>query len=153
GVYYGRQFVDNMFQGTDDTLALTIQSLDTATESLELTKVTIGDVNAGLETVEEAALNISKTITDTRPLLDQVGVVVSHNAPQTLEAVQASIPNIAEVAGAIDQAMPTLSAFSINENFMGFSLDYNLGIDYAPPVPFDETFDDLGAGLEGLPEE
>src|SRR5690606_32014285 len=95
GVYYGRQFVDNMFQGTDDTLALTIQSLDTATESLELTKVTIGDVNAGLETVEEAALNISKTITDTRPLLDQVGVVVSHNAPQTLEAVQASIPNIA----------------------------------------------------------
>lgn len=153
GVYYGRQLVDDLFKGTDDTLALTIQSLDTATDSLELTKATIGDVNAGLETVEGAALNISKTLTDTRPLLDQVGVVVSQNAPQTLEAVQGAIPNIAEVAGAIDQALLTLSDFRIDEQIMGFAFNYDLGINYEPTVPFDETFEALGSGLDGLPEE
>jgi methyl-accepting chemotaxis protein len=153
GVYFGRQWVDNLFSGVDETLTLTLQSLDTAIDSLELTKATISDVNDGLETVEEAALNIGKTITDTRPLLDQVNVVVSQNAAQTVEAMQLAVPNIAEVAGAIDQTLITLNNFRIEEEILGFELNYDLGINYEPSVPFDETFDALGASLTGLPEE
>ena len=153
GVYFGRQLVDNVFGSVDETLTLTLDSLNTAEDSLELTKATIDDVNNGLETVEGAALNIGKTITDTRPLLDQVSVVVSHNAPQTVEAMQAAIPNLAEVAGTIDQTLITLNDFRIEEEILGFELNYDLGIDYEPTVPFDQAFDDLGTSLDGLPEE
>lgn len=153
GVYFGRQLVDNVFANMDETFTLMLDSMDTAEESLELTKATLGDVNNGLVTVEGAALNIGKTITDTRPLLDQVGVVVSQNAPQTVEAMQSAIPNIAEVAGTIDQTLITLNDFQIEEEILGFELNYDLGIDYAPTVPFDQAFDDLGASLDGLPEQ
>lgn len=152
GVYFGRQLVDDFFGGIDETLTLTLESLDTAVDSLELTKETLGDVNSGLETVEGAVLNVSKTITDTRPIVDQIGVVVSENTPDTIEAVQAAIPNIAAVAGSIDQTLITLNEFKIEEEFAGFALNYDLGINYQPTTPFDQTFVDLGNSLDGLPE-
>jgi len=152
GVYYGRQLVDNSFAGVDSSLELTSQSLDTAIDSLELAKTTIGDVNEGLDTVETAAVNIARTVDGTRPLIDQVAVVVSDNAPASVEAMQAAIPNSAQVAGAIDQTLITLSDFEIDQTIGTFNLNYDLGIDYAPAVPFDDTFEALGSSLDGLPE-
>lgn len=161
GIYFGRQAIDNAFGGIDSSLGLTSESLDTAVDSLELAKTTIGDVSTGLDTVEEAALNISKTITDTRPLLDQVSVVVAQDAPASIEAMQQAIPNIAAVASTIDQTLITLSNFQLDES-LGFNilgeeialpLSFDLGIEYNPTVPFDQTFSDLGASIEGLPEQ
>ena len=153
GIYFGWQAVDNTFSGLDDTLSLTSESLDTAVSSLDLAKVTIGDVNGGLDTVEIAALNVAKTVTDTRPLLDQVSVVVSQSAPASVEAMQEAIPALAEVAATIDQTLIALSRFRINEDILGFSLRYDLGIDYQPEVPFSRAFIGLGESLDGLPEE
>lgn len=153
GVYFGRQLVDSTFNGLDSTLELTSSSLDTAVSSLDLAKTTIGDVNNGLGTVETAALNIAKTVTDTRPLLDQVTLVVSENAPASVEAAQAAIPALANVAQTIDQTLVTLSGFKIDETIGTFRLQYDLGINYQPSVPFDEAFLLLGDSLEGLPEQ
>lgn len=153
GVFFGRQAVDSTFKGLDDALVLASQGLDTAVDSLELAKITLGDVNEGLETVEGAAINIAKTVTDTRPLLDQVSVVVSQNASGSVEAMQASIPALAEVAATIDQTLLTLSQFRIDEQILGFELKYDLGINYSPEIPFDQAFVGLGASLTGLPQE
>lgn len=153
GVFFGRQAVDATFKGLDDTLALATDGLDTAVASLELAKTTLGDVNSGLDTVEIATLNMAKTVTDTRPLLDQVSVVVSQNAPNSVEAMQASIPALASVAATIDQTLIILSQFRIDEVVFGIPLQYDLGIDYQPTVPFDQAFIGLGDSLDGLPEE
>lgn len=153
GVYFGRQAVDGTFGGVDETIGLTTKSLETAVSSLELAKATVGDVNDGLDTVEVAALDVARTVTDTRPLLDQVSVVVSSNAPASVEAMQTAIPALADVAATIDQTLITLSAFKIDENILGVPIQYDLGIDYAPKVPFDEAFVQLGDSLTGLPEE
>lgn len=153
GVFYGRQAVDSTFKGLDDTLVLASQGLDTAVNSLDLAKTTLGDVNTGLDTVGTAAINIAKTVTDTRPLLDQVSVVVSQNAPASVEAMQNSIPALAEVAATIDQTLITLSQFRIDQEILGVEFKYDLGIDYNPTVPFDQAFIGLGSSLEGLPEQ
>lgn len=153
GVFFGRQAVDATFKGLDDTLALATDGLDTAVASLELAKTTLGDVNSGLDTVEIATLSMAKTVTDTRPLLDQVSVVVSQNAPNSVEAMQASIPALASVAATIDQTLIILSQFRIDEVVFGIPLQYDLGIDYQPTVPFDQAFIGLGDSLDGLPEE
>ncbi len=153
GVFYGRQAVDSTFRGLDDTLELATQGLDTAVDSLELAKTTLGDVNTGLDTVETATLNMAKTVTDTRPLLDQVSVVVSQNAPASVEAMQSAIPALADVAATIDQTLLTLSQFRIDEEILGFQLQYDLGINYSPEIPFDQAFVGLGDSLDGLPQE
>lgn len=153
GVFYGRQAVDSTFRGLDDTLELATQGLDTAVDSLELAKTTLGDVNIGLDTVESATLNMAKTVTDTRPLLDQVSVVVSQNAPASVEAMQSAIPALANVAATIDQTLVTLSQFRIDEEILGFQLQYDLGINYSPEIPFDQAFVGLGDSLDGLPLE
>jgi hypothetical protein len=46
-----------------------------------------------------------------------------------------------------------LSQFRIDEEILGFDLQYDLGIDYQPEVPFDRAFIGLGESLDGLPEE
>lgn len=153
GVFFGRQAVDATFKGLDDTLVLATDGLNTAVASLELAKTTLGDVNNGLVTVEAATLNMAKTVTDTRPLLDQVSVVVSQNAPASVEAMQASIPALASVAATIDQTLLILSQFRIDEVIFGVPFQYDLGIDYQPEVPFDQAFIGLGDSLDGLPEE
>ncbi len=153
GVFFGRQAVDSTFAGLDETLVLATQGLDTAVDSLELANTTLGDVNDGLETVEGAVINIAKTVTDTRPLLDQVSVVVSENAPASVEALQGAIPALAGVAATIDQTLITLSQFRIDEEILGIPLQYDLGINYEPEIPFDQAFVGLGDSLAGLPEE
>ena len=159
-----RTAVDNIGSGLDTNLDLLIQSLDTVVDSLLLAKQTVTDVNSSLDTVEGTAVDLSQAIDDAQPLLDQVSGIVSTDVPDSIEAVQVAIPNMAEVAGAIDNTLITLSRFGIDESFdipnpfsndplYTFELQFDLGIDYDPTVPFDETVQQLGATTEGLPEE
>jgi hypothetical protein len=52
----------------------------------------------------------------------------------------------------IDRTLVTLNNFRIDEEILGFPLQYDLGVDYTPEVPFDQSVRELGEGLEGLPE-
>lgn len=135
------------------TMTITTDSLGTVEDTLSLAQTTIGDVNASLDTVEETADSLAKTLADTEPMLVQVTQIVSEDAPESIESVQAAIPNVAEVAGVIDDTLITLNNFKIDEEFLGFELKYDLGIDYEPAEPFDETVTELGNSLDGLPEQ
>jgi hypothetical protein len=66
--------------------------------------------------------------------------------------VQNAIPAVAEVAGVIDDTLLTLNDFKIEEEILGFELNYDLGVNYAPTVPFDETVSGLGTSLDGFPD-
>lgn len=159
-----RSTVDSIGVSLDTNLDLVSQSLDTIAESLTLAKQTVGDVNDGLVTIEETADDISLALTDTQPLLTEVGGIVSNDIPSSLDAVQASIPNMVEVAGAIDRTLTTLNNFAVDRSIdipnpfssqplYSFDLNFDLGIDYDPNVPFDQTVRDLGTSIEGLPEQ
>jgi len=147
------QVVDAVGSTLDSTLNITTDSLGTVENTLSLAQTTIGDVNASLDTVEVTADSLAKTLADTGPMLVQVTQIVSEDAPDSIEAVQAAIPNVAEVAGVIDDTLITLNSFKIDEKILGFELKYDLGIDYEPTVPFDETVTELGTSLDGLPEQ
>ncbi len=150
----GFRIVDSAIQGVISSLALTIQSLDTVDDSLELVKTTIAQTNQAIETVELTADTISTTLADTGPMLDQISTVLTGTAPDSIEAVQGTIPNLVVVAGAIDNTLTTLSNFSFDLNLGPFgSQSLNLGVEYDPEQPFDESIEALGASLEGLPEQ
>ncbi len=136
----------------DNTLALTVESLDTVQDSLALAKRTVEETNNGLDSVSALAADLGTTMEETRPLLDEVTAVTSEDVPASIRTMQAAIPNMAEAAAVIDSTLVTLSKFRIDQEILGFKIQYDLGINYDPSVPFDETVISLGSSMDGLPE-
>ena len=161
GSLYAAYFVGDALAdlgaGIRDNLAVASQSLATARNTLVLSRDTFSDVNGGLGTAVAATANASRTIGDSRPLIDNVSVVVSQEVPEAVEGIQNALPNMIEVGGVIDGTLRTLSSIgidrTINLPFGGsIPLQFDLGIDYAPAVPFDTTLRGFQASLDGLPE-
>jgi hypothetical protein len=161
GSLYAAYFVGDALAGLGagihDNLALAGQTLDTARTTLTLSRDTFSDVNGGLGTAVAATANASRTVGDSRPLIDNVGVVITQEVPEAVEGIQNALPNMIEVAGVIDSTLRTLSSIgidrTINLPFGGsIPLQFDLGIDYAPAVPFDDTLRGFQGSLDGLPE-
>lgn len=152
GLRATNNLIDQLGVALDNTLELTVTNLDNVHETLVVTKSSLREATVAIETVQITALDLSTTITETRPFLNSVNEVATQNVPGSLDAFQAAIPNIAEVAGGIDDAMTALSNFTFATQLLGVDLGFDLGIDYSPAVPFDETITELGASLEGLPD-
>jgi hypothetical protein len=155
--YYFGPALERISNGVDNGLVLTVETLETVSATLAQTQAVLVSINASLDTASQTTANLSKTVSDTVPLLDQVAVVVSDQLPENIEAIQAAIPNIAAVADVVDETLTRLAAFEINQTipipFNPIEIQYDLGIDYDPEVPFGDSMEQLGASLEGLPEE
>jgi hypothetical protein len=157
GAFYVGQAVDAVGEGLDNVLDITGDTLDAVSMTLEQTKATIVEANNALDTAAEATVNLSKTMNDMQPLMESTTKVVAQDVPANIEAIQATIPNIVQVAGVIDNVLTKLSDFGISQTipipFNPIELNFDLGIDYEPDEPFDETISALGDSLEGMPEE
>jgi len=157
GAFFVGQAVDAVADGLDNVLTFTTDTLGTVSLTLDQTKATIAEANNTLDTAAEATINLSRTVSNMGPVMDSTTKVVSQDVPGSIEAIQATIPNIVQVAGVVDLALTKLSEFGINQTipipFNPITLDFDLGIDYEPEEPFDETISALGDSLEGMPEE
>jgi chromosome segregation ATPase len=113
----------------------------------------VGLVETSLVTVEETADNLGQTISQTRPLLEQISVVASQDVPNGIEQFQAAIPDMAEAAAAIDTTLRTLNDFQIDTTIpiVNYPIEYDLGINYDPVQPFDQTVEEIGSSLENIP--
>lgn len=150
GIMVGRQVVDNITTQLQFALVSSSENLETTKETLLLSKTTLVDVYNGLSTVEQTAQNASVTIYQTGPLLDQVSQIASQDVPDSLDTVQAALPNIAEVATNIDSALKTIDAFQFNQSILGFPLQFDLGIDYNPPAPIEDSINQMSVSLDEL---
>lgn len=150
GTIYGHRLVGSAGEGLEESLDLTVQSLDTTEETLRLLKENVGQVNDGLDTVESVALNVSQAISETRPLLSEITLVVSHQVPDSLEAFQTAVPGMSQSAAVVDRTLMALSNLRVEREVLGFPIQFDLGIDYAPEVPFDESVKRIGESMEGV---
>lgn len=153
GAVVGRRLIAGIGNTLQANLQLTIQSLDTVNESLTLTRETIREIGIGLETLAVTGERAAGSLEDTRPMVAQISQVLTNDVAGSLETFQQSLPDMVEVARSIDETLTTLSNFRIDRTILGIPLRYDLGIDYDPEVPFAESVEELGASMEGLPEE
>jgi ABC-type transporter Mla subunit MlaD len=151
GAVYGYRLVDNVGDGLKSSLDLTSQSLDTVKETLLLAQTTVGQVNDGLDTVTSAVTDLSQTISQTRPLLGEITQIISHDVSNSVEAVQTAVPYMAQAAAAVDDTLTILSNLRIEQQILGFPIRFDLGIEYAPEVSFEESINQAGHSLEGVP--
>lgn len=152
GIVVGRQIVDEIGATMGQTLTKASDSLTTVQATLAQTKETSNELNQGLQTISQTAGNLSQTVGDAGPLLDQVSVVVTNDVPSSVEAVQMTIPDVAQAAGAIDDTMSLLSAFRLERRVFGIPIDFDLGIDYNPARPLDVTVLQLNDSLADMPD-
>lgn len=152
GTYVVWSMVDGLGVGLDNTLGITSDGLDTVANSLLLAKATVEDVTHSVDTVQITTGNLSTTISDTRPLLNQVTLVATEDVPNSIQAVQETMPNVAAVAGSIDDTLETLSTFEFSQSFLGIDIGFDLGIEYEPEEPFEESISQVGGSLDGVPD-
>lgn len=162
GLVFGRQAIDQVAVNLENSLQTTADSLDTVIHSLVLAQTTLADVGTTLGTASDTTETVATAVQESRPLLTQINTIATDQVPQTLEEVQTAIPNIAQVAGVVDNTLTTLNNFRLDESLtipnpfgpeINIPLQFDLGIDYTPTEPFDQTVNELGASLEGLPEQ
>lgn len=153
GIISGRQLVDAIGDSLRSNMTLTIDSLDTVRETLVLTKTTVAELETGLETATETAGSVSVALAETGPLLVESSLVVTQDVPQSIETLQDSMPGLIEVSGAIDSTLRTLSGFAVSRTILGIPLSFDLGVEYDPDIPFDQSVRELGASLEGMPQQ
>lgn len=157
GAYFAGDVLSKAAADISANLTLAADSLDTAADTLELSRNSINDVVLGLNTAVEATASASRTLNESRPLIDNVAAVTTQEVPEAVEGIQNALPNIIEVASVIDATLTTLSTIGIDQDiplpFGGsIPLRFDLGIEYNPEVPFDESLRVFEGGLEGLPE-
>lgn len=157
GMFYISSLLDDLTGSIRNTLTLTTQSLDAARSTLDFLMETTGDVGSGLAAAVEATGKAADTMSDSRPLIDNVSGVVTQEIPEAVEGIQSALPNIIQVAAVIDNTLSTLSGIGIDRDiplpFGGsIPLRFDLGIDYNPDVPFDDSLRGFQTSLDGLPE-
>ena len=152
GVLFGFQVVDALGESLDETLALTSESLKTVNDTLLLTQQTVAQTGQAIGTVSETMDSVAQMLIDSQPLLDDVSRVATVDVPDSLDAVQGAIPNLVAVAGAVDNTLERLSSFEFERTILGIPLGFDLGIDYEPEEPFDESVAQIGSSLEEVPE-
>ena len=150
GIIYAPQVIDRAGSALDDSLAVVSQTLDTTEDGLLLAQTTLEQVDAGLETVASAVGGVSGALRETTPMLDAVGKIVSEDVPDSLDALQSVVPEVARAAGVVEDALIALSEFRLEQSILGISLGFDLGFDYDPQQSMAESIDSLGASLDGM---
>ena len=159
GIYwYGHQAIETAVAQSDGALATLGTTLQTTQDVLGVAKTSLNDVGTILGTVEGTTDNLAQTIRDTGPFLDQIDTIATEQVPDSLQTFNDVIPNIATVAGTVDNTLTILSGFGFERNLdyglvkLG-TISFDLGIDYNPTVRFDESIRQLGASIEDLPDQ
>ena len=153
GTIVSRSVIDQLGASLETTLTLASNSLDAVDETLRLTQSSVEQAGESLVTLAETAINVSTTMNDTQPILDKVTQSATQQIPESLEAIQLALPDVAEAAGAIDDTLRVLDNFELDRQVFGIPIQFDLGINYQPSSPLDATVLALGQSLDGVPED
>lgn len=157
GAYYVGGVIDSVEQSLVGSLNTAAQSAEAAYQTLLLAQGSVDEVATGLGTAAETTGNLSTAVLQTKPLLENLNTVTTEEVPEAIEGIQETLPSVIEVADVIDNTLSTLSRIGIDRTidlpFGGsIPLRFDLGIDYNPAVPFDDSLRSFGGSLDGLPE-
>lgn len=152
GANLTKQAVADLGSGMNSSIDLVIESLDTVLDSLLLTRDALAEVEALITRVEGTAVNVSDALESTNPILTEMRLITTQDLPDSLEAIEQAVPDAVQAADAIDSTLTILNKFEINTSILGFPIQYDLGINYDPTVPFSVSVEEIGRSLDGMPE-
>ncbi len=154
GLLLGDKIIQSSKELLNRNLAMAHENLIIATDLLEESGDVLVTVENSLDTVRDAIVDVTFTLTDTRPLIDEASQIIAQDVPEAMDGVQASMPTLIETAAAVDETLTFLSALQLTvPNFFGADWTVGLGIDYDPEVPLDQALEELSRNLKDIPED
>jgi ABC-type transporter Mla subunit MlaD len=157
GALYVGDAVRSLTGNIGATLQLTADGLATVRGSMLTAQGTLDDVAAAIGTSVTTTANLSTTVQETGPLLENITTVVTQEVPENIESIQDALPSMIQVADVIDNTLSRLSDFGFEREIqlplgVTIPLAFDLGIEYDPEVPFDTSLIAFQDSLNGLPE-
>jgi len=157
GAFYVGDAVRSLTGNIGATLQLTADGLATVRGSILTAQGTLDDVAAAIGTSVTTTANLSTTVEETGPLLENITTVVTQEVPENIESIQDALPSMIQVADVIDNTLSRLADFGFEREIqlpLGVTvpLSFDLGIEYDPEVPFDTSLIAFQDSLNGLPE-
>ena len=114
------------------------QVSEPSAEVIDAAQGAIGELRTVLADVATVTDQVGASSGELVTVLDGVSTLTTEDIPETLAAVENSLPALLDTASVIDGAMRTLSF---------------VGVDYNPEQPFDESIAEIQVALDGLPEQ
>ena len=153
GAIFANRAIDATVASLNTAVDLLGTTVGTTTASLENVQATLTEVGSTLDTVSNTAANAAITLVDTQPLLEQVTGLTTETLPNSLDAVNQAVPNLAGIAGSIDNTLSRLSNLKIERAVLGVPISFDLGVNYNPREPFDDAVLKLGESLIEVPDQ
>lgn len=149
GARAGRDLADSIALSAGEVLEKASTSLTTVEESLEQSRETVGSIAETITAVQTTTANLASSVDDTQPMLDELALLVGQDIPNTIKDLQDTIPNIAQTAKVVDDTLRLLSRLQVQETIplINYEINFGLGVEYEPEIPFDQAVEDVGRGL------
>jgi hypothetical protein len=141
GVIVGQQLIAQVEESVDDSLVLTSDGLAAVEDSIALTSTIVETLQGGLATIDATLQAVHTSVAQTGTALTNSGDFLGGSFPDSLDAVARVLPNIQNIAEAIDEALRVASRAPL------------IDIDYDPDQPFDEAIAELSTALGPIPEQ
>ncbi|HET90193.1 MAG TPA: hypothetical protein ENN99_05575 [Chloroflexi bacterium] len=136
---------------TIDTLN---KSVTTSHSVMETTGQALGATVDSVNALSAMLSTTAATVKDTKPVLDEINVILSVTLPSTLEASTDSLYAAQEAAQVLESTIQSLDAFRLllsNTPLLG-GLVGQPGESYSPEKPLADSLGELAANLDSLPD-
>ena len=140
GVVIAQQLIGRVEDGVGTSVEVTSEALSAVSDSVDVTRTMVDTIDDGLRSIGLTLTAVSATLDRSSTAIGDTQEFLGGSLPDALQTVGTVLGDLEGVAGAVDDALRTLSRAPF-------------GPDYDPAQPFDDTIRDLSTALDPLPEQ
>ncbi len=150
-VWVAKPTVEVYASTTFDTLS---ESIVTSQNVMDITRQALGATIDSVDALSAMLGTTAATVEDTKPVLDQVDMIMTTALPSTLQATTDSLYTAQEAARVLESTIQSLDAFRFLLSGMPLlgGLVEQTGEAYNPEKPLADSLGEVASGLEGLPD-
>ena len=136
------------------TIGTLNESIITSQSVIEITAQALGATIDSVDALSTMLSTTAATVEDTKPVIDEINIIMAVTLPSTLEATTDSLYTAQEAAQVLESTIESLDAFRFLLSATPLLGDFleQPGESYNPEKPLADSLGELASNLEGLPD-
>ena len=136
------------------TIGTLNESIITSQSVIEITAQALGATIDSVDALSTMLSTTAATVEDTKPVIDEINIIMAVTLPSTLEATTDSLYTAQEAAQVLESTIESLDAFRFLLSATPLVGDFleQPGESYNPEKPLADSLGEVASNLEGLPD-